>query len=312
MAFLEVAIQADVSRFEDPDFEEVARRNCHEYRDTRQKVIQELRSMIIERGECHPRRMDDEYLLKFLRCRRFILALTHKLMVRYEDFQRRHASLYHCDLFDLVRVRNVYAGVLPESPRSGRTILMRFGRWDVDAVTADEVMRAALAMTEIATQQPKIQIMGASIVVDLEGLSLRQFRQFTPTIAHQTISLMGVNFPIQIHGVHLVNYNWLLTSLFYIAKQFIPSGALKMIHFHGSDMTSLHKHIDPATLPEEYGGHCRHVVTFEDWLPGIHKYMSSNEYLVRELRDMGYTIKDGKGDSKMWFDDFWEQDIKCV
>ncbi|XP_053612025.1 clavesin-1-like [Plodia interpunctella] len=305
MAFLEVAIEADVSRFEDPDFEEVARRNCNEHPETRQKVIQELRSMIIERGECHPRRLDDAYLLKFLRCRRFIPALTHKLMLRYQDFQHRHAALYDCDLFDLVKVQYVYAGVLPESPKSGRTILMRFGRWDVNAVTAEDVMRAALAMTEIASQQPKIQVMGASIVVDLEGLHLRQLRQFTANIAHQTISLMGVNFPIQIHGVHLVNYNWLLTSVFYLAKQFIPIGALKRIHFHGSDMSSLHQHIDPETLPPEYGGCCRHVVTFEDWLPGIQKYMNRNEFLEREMRDLGYSFEsdDSKCDSRIWLEE---------
>ncbi|CAG9130100.1 unnamed protein product [Plutella xylostella] len=81
MSFIEIAFQAEICRHEidDPEYEEYARRNCNETRETRAKGIEELRRMIYERGECHSRRMDDAYLLRFLRCRRFIPALAHKL-----------------------------------------------------------------------------------------------------------------------------------------------------------------------------------------------------------------------------------------
>lgn len=46
MPFIEIAFQAEVSRFEDQDFEELARRNCNEDPDNRSKKIEELRSMI--------------------------------------------------------------------------------------------------------------------------------------------------------------------------------------------------------------------------------------------------------------------------
>lgn len=66
------------------------------------------------------------------------------------------------------------------------------GRWDVDAAAIEEVVRYALVMDEIATMQPKLQILGVTIVVDLDGLNLRQVAQLTPTVAGQIVALMGV------------------------------------------------------------------------------------------------------------------------
>lgn len=46
MSFIEIAFQAEVSRFEDSEFEEHAKRHCNEDPDTRGKAIEELRRMI--------------------------------------------------------------------------------------------------------------------------------------------------------------------------------------------------------------------------------------------------------------------------
>lgn len=287
--FIDIAFQAEVSRFEDPEFEDSARRICNEDPETRHKAIEELRNMIYHRGECHPRRTDDAYLLRFLRCRRFIPALAHKLMVRYEDFRRKNIYLYHCNAFDLHRVKEVYGGTLPESPVNGRITLMRFGRWDTDTVPIDDVVRCALLMDEVAAMQPKLQILGVTIIVDLEGLSIRHVRQLTPTIAYQIVSLMGVSFPIPIHALHIIRYNWILNTFFYVFKQFIPAAAWDRVHFHGYDLESLHKHIDPEYLPPEYGGRCRHVVTFEEWVRKVDRY--KDDFMVQELRALGFTVK---------------------
>ncbi|XP_052752263.1 clavesin-2-like [Galleria mellonella] len=290
MIFLNIAFEAELNRYEDSEFEDVARRHCNEHPDTRNKVIEELRSMVYERGECNPRRIDDAYCLRFLRCRRFVPALAYRLMVRYEDFRRKNAHLYNCDPFELKKVKHVYAGTLPESPEHGRLILMRFGRWDTNAVSIDDVVRCALVLEEIAVQQPKLQILGVTVIIDLEGLSFRHISQLTPAIANQIVSLMGVAFPLPLNSIHLVNYNWILNTFWYVFKQFIPKPIWNTIHFHGYDLSSLQKQIHPRHLPAAYGGYCRHVISTEEWLGKIYEYR--DEYLVQELKDLGFTIKD--------------------
>ncbi|CAK1542023.1 unnamed protein product [Leptosia nina] len=296
--FLNIAFQAEVNRSEDPDYEEVARRNCNEDPNTRKTAIEELRNMIYERGQCTPRRMDDAYLLRFLRCRRFIPALAHKLMIRYEDFRRKNAYLYDCSAFGLQSVKNVYGGTLPDSPVNGRITLMRFGRWNSEEVPIEDVVRCALIMDEIAAMQPRLQILGVTIIVDLEGLGVRHVSKLTRTVASQIVALMGVSFPINIHGVHVVNYNWFLSTFFSLFKQFIPTAAWARLHFHGYDMSSLHKHIHPEYLPPEYGGQCQHVISTEEWLRKINIY--KDDFMVEELRALGFKVENEKCDK--WYD----------
>ncbi|KAJ0174970.1 hypothetical protein K1T71_009111 [Dendrolimus kikuchii] len=310
MAFLNIAFQAEMSRFEDPEFDEVAKKNCNEEFETRAKAIGELRRMVRERGECNPRRLDDAYFLRFLRCRRFIPALAHKLMVRYEEFRSKYAYLYQCDPFALQKVKNVYAGILPENPDNGRVILMRFGRWDSDTIHIDDVVRTALLMDEVAATQPKLQILGVTIIVDLEGLSIRHVRHLSPTIANQIVSLMGVAFPLTFHGLHMVNYNWILNSFFYLFKQFIPKPVWKRIHFHGSDMDSLKKHVHEESLPPEYGGKCRYVISTEEWIRKIDEF--KDDYLVSELRDLGFYVNEYKSIYDKLYSDSFNSEILSI
>lgn len=67
------------------------------------------------------------------------------------------------------------------------------GLWDTEKVPIEDVVRCALVMDEVAALQPKLQILGVTIIVDLEGLSIRHVRNLTPTIASQIVSLMGVS-----------------------------------------------------------------------------------------------------------------------
>ncbi|XP_060804611.1 clavesin-2-like [Amyelois transitella] len=308
--FVELLFEAEVKgRFkDDPEFEETARRNCNEDPDTREKIIQELRSMIIERGQCHPQRMDDAYLLIFLRCRRFIVRLAHKLIVRYENLIRREAHYFHCNVMSwhkLVDNQHVYSGTLPENPYSGRTLIMRFGRWDPSTVTVDNILRAAFALAQIMLYQPRFQAIGLSVILDLEGMDWSHLKQFTPNVAYQFVCLMGVDLPILLHGLHIINYNWAISTFCFISKPFIPSAGYKYVHFHGRDMSSLHKHIDPASLPPEYGGFCTHVITSEDFFLGVQKYIYRDKDLVQEYQTMGYRveIESDDVDNKIWCDD---------
>lgn len=99
-----------------------------------------------------------------------------------------------------------------------------------------------------------------------------------------------VNFPLPNHGLHIINYNWILNTCFYLFKQFIPTAAWDRLHFHGNDMSSLHKYIDPKYLPPEYGGHCQYVISTEEWLAKIDKY--KDDFMTDELRSLGFTVED--------------------
>ncbi|XP_021181812.2 clavesin-2 [Helicoverpa armigera] len=289
--FLEIGFEAELNTKEDPELMEIAYEQCKENVATRATAITELRKMIFARGECHPLRTDDEYLLRFLRAREFIVPRAHKLMVRYCTFREQNKHLYEgVDLWGLVKVKDAYEGTMLDRPDTGRLSVFRFGRWDPNEFPVEDLVRAGMAMTEIGLRQPKLQILAGTVIVDLEGISYRHVATLTPTVAYQIVCLMGVAIPGRIKGVHIINYSWILNTFFYLFKKFIPQEAWQYIHFHGSDLKSLHKHLDLEVLPERYGGTYRGVSSFGIWLNKIKKYR--DEQFDREMKQLGYVIKE--------------------
>ncbi|KAJ8714720.1 hypothetical protein PYW07_002945 [Mythimna separata] len=289
--FLEIGFEAEVNTKEDPELMEIAYEQCKENLATRATAVTELRQMVFERGECHPLRTDDEYMLRFLRARQFIVPRAHRLLVRYCAFREQYKHLYDgVDLWGLVKVKDAYEGTMLDRPDLGRLSMFRFGRWDPNEFPVDDLVRAGMAISEIGVRQPKLQILGGTIIIDLEGITLRHVATLTPTIAYQIVCLMGLAMPVRPKGVHFINYSWILNSFLFIFKRFIPQEAWQYIHFHGNDLKSLQKHIEPECLPPRYGGTCRSSASFGLWLKKIKKYR--DEQFDREMKQLGYVIKE--------------------
>lgn len=57
------------------------------------------------------------------------------------------------------------------------------------------------------------------------------------------------------------------------------------MHFHGSDMKSLHKFLDPDFLPSNYGGNLPKIdYSGKDWFPCIKEH----EEHIRKWNDYGF------------------------
>ncbi|XP_063627046.1 clavesin-1-like [Cydia splendana] len=289
--FLEIAFEAEVHTQEHPELQELARQLVHEDPATRPAAIQELRDMVYERGECTPRRMDDAFLLRFLRARRFLVPRAHKQLVRYCRFLEQYPELYRdVDLWGLARVGCAYEGCMLDRPGVGRLTILRFGTWDPDDYPVEELVKVGMAMMEIGLRSPKMQVVGGTVIVDMAGITMKHVATLTPTIAYQIVCLMGLAIPCVMNSCHIVNYNWLLNTFFFLFKRFIPKKAWKMIHFHGHDLESLRQLVDPECLPPRYGGTCRHHATIGTWFNKIRKYR--DEAFDREMKEFGWVIKE--------------------
>ncbi|XP_030036271.2 clavesin-1 [Manduca sexta] len=289
--FLEIAYEAELNTEENEEMLELAKELCNENPATRATAITDLRQMIYERGECRPWRTDDAFLLRYLRARNFVVPRAHKLLVRNCVFREQHSQLYEgVDLWGLVKIKDAYEGTTYDHPDVGRLSVFRFGMWDPSEFPVEDLVRAGMAMCEIGLRQPKMQILGGTVIVDLEGITLRHVATLTPTVAYQIVCLMGLATPTRLRSVHLINYSWILNTFFYLFKRFIPRQAWDQIHFHGSDLKSLQQHIALDCLPPRYGGTCRSHASFAHWLKKVKKYR--DEKFDREMKDLGYVIKE--------------------
>lgn len=64
------------------DLEEIAAEHG-ENPDTKCEIMQQFKDMIYEKGDCNPHRMDDDFLIKFLRARFWKLDNAYKLVGQF-------------------------------------------------------------------------------------------------------------------------------------------------------------------------------------------------------------------------------------
>ncbi|XP_063540111.1 alpha-tocopherol transfer protein-like [Cydia strobilella] len=289
--FIDLCYEADLDTSEHPELLELARELVDEDPDSRPAAIQELRNMIYERGECSPRRMDDAFLLKFLRTRRFVVRRAHRHLVRYCNFLEQYPYLYRdVDLWSLAKVKCAYEAAMLDPPGVGRLLIARFGTWDPDDFPVEDLVRAALAFMESGLRSPRTQVLGGTAIFDLEGITMKHIATLTPTVAYQIVCLTGYALPGIMHGCHIINYNWLLNTFFFLFKRFISRKAWANIHFHGSDLESLQRHVPRECLPPRYGGTCRLHTDFETALNKIKQYR--DEAFDREMKEFGWLMKE--------------------
>ncbi|XP_038221831.1 clavesin-1-like isoform X2 [Zerene cesonia] len=287
--FREIAFRAELDRHIVPECEDQARILCGEDPDNRKNAIKELRDMILERGECIPPRLDDAFLLRFLRARRSIPARAHRLLVRYCRFREQNPRLWK-DVYwyGLARLGNIFEGVLYDRPDVGRLIIGRLGKWDPDTTSAEELVSGMLLLLEVGIMQPKLQVLGGTALLDCDGMTLYHMRQLTPTVAVQAMNVMGYSFPLHQRGVHVINCSRIIEKLFYLFKRLAPVDAIwKNVYFHGYDNSSLHRYIDPECLPKRYGGY-REAVSLGEWLTAIKQYKDDN--FDKDMSSIGYGV----------------------
>ncbi|XP_003691963.3 alpha-tocopherol transfer protein isoform X1 [Apis florea] len=265
-----------------------ARRELGETDDVKCRTLQELRDMIYERGECLPRRMDDDFLIRFLRTRNFNVNRAHRLIVNYCNFKEEHPEIHQ----DIRPLEMKYIGdddvvsVPPYRTQCGRRIMIyRLGNWDPRKYSVEEIFKATIIILELGVLEPRAQILGGTVIFDLEGITMAHAWTITPQVANMVIALMVSAFPMKTHAIHILNQSWVFDVMFSVFKPLLDPRMQKKIFFHGGNMDSLHKHISPFHLPKRYGG-IRDELPYYKWIDNLSKVPQ----IVKEMKQLGYIV----------------------
>ncbi|XP_006881617.1 PREDICTED: alpha-tocopherol transfer protein-like isoform X2 [Elephantulus edwardii] len=200
-----------------------AREELQEKPEWRLRDVQALRDMV--RKECPHLRtsLDDAFLLRFLRARKFDYDRALQLLIKYHSCRRSWP-----EVFTNLRpsaVRDVLASgfltVLPATdPRGCHILCLRPDRWVPSSYPITENIRAIYLTLEKLIQAEETQ----------DG------------------------FPIRIKAVHVVNEPRIFKGIFAIIKPFLKEKIANRFFLHGSDLNSLHTSLPRSILPKEYGG----------------------------------------------------------
>uniref|UniRef100_A0A146LF31 Alpha-tocopherol transfer protein-like n=4 Tax=Lygus hesperus TaxID=30085 RepID=A0A146LF31_LYGHE len=245
---------------DDPPSEvkEIARKELRETPEVVEQAVKELRELLKEEEGLYCPLENDAWLVRFLRPTKFYPKSALELVKNYYSFKVKHKDIYN----GLVpsSEQNVFThdviSVFPKRDQLGRRILCLYlgKKWKHNKVSLDEIYKGAVLFMEAAMIEPETQICGASVIFDMDGLSLAQTMQFTPPFAKRIVDWLQDSVPLRVKAIHIINQPYIFNMVFALFKPFLREKLRNRIIFHGTDRKSLHKHLDPSCLPKEYGG----------------------------------------------------------
>lgn len=156
------------------------------------------------------------WLIRFLRPCKFYPESALDLIKRYYSFKVKHSDVY--DGLLPSREKNIFDNdilkVLSNRDQLGRRLLIlelgsksnltfrviffyytyyNLERWKPSEVILDEVFKGAVLFLEVAMLEPTTQVCGASVIFDMDGLSLSQTTKFTPSFAKRIVDWLQVS-----------------------------------------------------------------------------------------------------------------------
>ncbi|XP_073987406.1 alpha-tocopherol transfer protein-like isoform X3 [Rhodnius prolixus] len=273
------------------DVAEYARVRLGETPENRTQMVEDLRELIYQRGDITPIKMDDEYLIRFLRARNFKLEPTYRLMQNYCRFREENYNFYeNVNPMDLHHIGDQdILSVLPYREQNGRRIMIyKIGKWNPSETPIDDLFKATVATLEAGMLEPRAQILGGVAIFDMHGLTMNHAWYITPSVVSKVLEIMATSFPMKISAIHVVHESWVFEKIFTMFKPLIGNRYKEMLFFHGHDMKSLHKHIEPKYLPVVYDG-IRPDYGYAEWFSSL----SNDPRVVKAMCELGYVAPQG-------------------
>ncbi|KAL1430465.1 hypothetical protein MTO96_041683 [Rhipicephalus appendiculatus] len=236
--------------------------------------------------------MDDDFLVKFLRARKYNTQAAFKNVEKYFKVRNDRPEMLK-DLtpsripFDAVCRKHRLVTVSRHRDPIGRlAVVLKAGSWNAEICSLNDLFRVCLVLVEHYLLLEDTQVRGIVAIVDLKGLSIYHLAHYTPSAIRTAVSLVQDSMPIRLKGIYVTNNPKIFDILFAIAKTFLKTKLLKRIRVFGYDLKELPKLMPDDVIAEENGG------TNESYDYGpLERDLESEEGYFRQLGSYGYRVK---------------------
>lgn len=179
-----------------PELSATALRELNETPATRKEGLRELRKKIA--GTDDNSVVEDAFLLRFLRCKKFDVSRSFNVYQRYHRFRGENP-----DIFEDLNPRSVrqiwddaVIGALPSRDKKGRSVMVGFaGRWKPSEHSQEDALRAMILTLEHLIESEETQVHGIVLIADFKDFSLHQARCLRPWY----FQLMGSLVQVKTH-----------------------------------------------------------------------------------------------------------------
>ncbi|XP_050439085.1 clavesin-2-like [Adelges cooleyi] len=231
-------------------------------------------------------RLDDGFMIKFLRARKYNTSKAFYLLQRYYKARQKDPTLYNLNVGPSTKNLFLETGavfMLPDRDQHGRRIFVFRINKALPDISMDDVFKINYMTFELISEEPETQIAGVVIIADLTGFEWHKHHKYlSPYYAKKGAEIVQENFPLRFQGFHFINEPLYIYTVYSIIKPFLKEKIRCRVHFHGNNLSSLHKYINRNILPDYYGG----AICFDpaSW---IHHFLSKDHYF-EEIQKYGY------------------------
>jgi len=126
--------------------------------------------------------------------------------------------------------------------------------WDPTKFGFDEVAKCTIPHLKLASMEKETLENGVVSILNTANISWYQLYKLKISDVKLCSDLTDKCLPVSWIKFHVVFESKVVDVLYAMFKPFLSEEIKSKIIFHGSDMSTLHKYIDPSILPPELGG----------------------------------------------------------
>uniref|UniRef100_A0A0B7AZ37 CRAL-TRIO domain-containing protein n=2 Tax=Arion vulgaris TaxID=1028688 RepID=A0A0B7AZ37_9EUPU len=249
---------------------EKAKRELNEDPNTRHIEVKNLKSRLDKCPGLQPR-TDFQFLLSFLRARKFDQEKTFELVKSYYNARVQSPDIY--DDAKPSRVKYLFQNgaveVLKQPDINGCTVvIMRSGLWDIGNFPTTDIPKSLYLVFSKILKDENAQVNGVHCINNLSGFTLKHGAQFTPAFAKGLMQVFQDILPMRFKRMDFVNEPTFFDILFAIAKMFLKEKMAKRFVKNGENFENIHAVIDPKYLPTDLGGQLP-IMSNKVWLDDL-------------------------------------------
>lgn len=255
---------------------QVAALNLNEPRDDdgRLQKINELRKAFLkQKGKERLADNSDEFLLRFLRARKFnindALMWLNNYCYHYENWPEVFSKVRNPDMVKHLFEKGVFFALKEKAIDGSTVFISRYGL--VEESDLYDQMALFLISVNHLLEEERNQVYGITVILDKSTTTFEVMQQLLPFYGKQFLDCIQKAMPIQMKAVHFVYESKFFDAIFAVARVFLDSGVKKVLYSHGKKFETLHNYIKSSSLPPKYGGtgESSEILT-QQWLKQIY------------------------------------------
>ncbi|GIY27247.1 alpha-tocopherol transfer protein-like [Caerostris darwini] len=236
---------------------------------------------------------DDEFLLRFLRTKKYNVNRAFTAFRAYYSFRHHNAGcitdFLPNDLLFLFDMNKILMSP-KRTEKGGGILIVSIGTLDLDLASVFQLFAGCFMAAEISLETECSQVCGTQIIFDMRDITAKKIWTYGN---YKFFSLLATCiqecFPSRIGGIHSVNEPVLISYAYKTVTPFLTTKMKSRIKFHSYNLKSLHQYFPPEALPEQLGGHLPESV-YTDFKAVVMR----NTALINKLSSYVYKFKESK------------------